>query len=220
MVTEELKTPNLVGILILSYYRTIKNLKYIFAIGISLFVSIMVLSALYPSLITKSIERASTTLDFEQSTYQGRWQNIPKIIRLSTRYPVMGIPFGKHKSADVLEIETEIGFITDQIVVTPHNLLLEWLYHFGFIGLCIGILILVSSFVLIFQFLKKYQGEEEMFNWGVSLFSAWVFTLFYALCNVTTTSQFSVFFLYFPLVLLMTVHRISKKSAFPTNQKI
>lgn len=208
----------ILGLTVLLYYRPSKSLKYVVFMVIFLTLSVLALSAFYPSLIEKSIERASTTFDTKQETYQGRWHSIPKVLRLSQRYPFMGVPFAKYKAIEGGLVETKMGYVDEEIVVTPHNLILEYLYLFGLVGLILGLGILVSSFKFIFGFLHKYKEHEELSNWGVSAFSAWVFTFFYSLCNVTTASPFLVFFTYFPLVLLMSVERINAKATLLTKE--
>ena len=202
----------LASIFVFSYYRGLKKIvNELFIVGMVLCFALAVVFYANPSIIDKSIERASTTFDVHQDTYQGRWSNFFKIIKKVEKNPWMGIPLSEHitVSYDIQPVEMGNIILNSMTpVVTPHNLIFEWLYLYGIIGMFLGIVILIISFKECFRFLKKYEENEIIYNFGVAIFSAWIFNLILSFCNCTTASMFHTFFLYWPLMLLISVDRI------------
>ncbi len=202
----------LASIFMWSYYRGLKKIaNELFIVGVVLCFALAVVFYANSSIITESIERASTTFDTKQGTYQGRWSNIFKIIERGKRNPWMGVPLGENITADYEAWPVKTGNITSTRmipVVTPHNLILEWLYRYGIVGVIIGIGILIISFKECFRFLKKYKKNEMMYNFGIAILCALIFNLVLSFCNVTTSSMFHSFFLYWPLMLLISMDRI------------
>jgi len=206
----------LASIFVFSYYRGLKKMaNELFIVGVVLCFAFAVIFYANSSIIIKSIERASTTFDVQQDTYQGRWNNIPQIIEKAKKNPWIGIPLGEDLHRGVQPWPIKTGNITSTRMIhvgTPHNLILEWLYRYGIVGVIIGIGILIISFKECFRFLKKYEKNEMIYNFGVAILCAWIFNLIFSFCNTTTSSMFNTFFLYWPLVLLITIDRIVDSS--------
>lgn len=202
----------LASVFVFSYYRGLKKIaNELFIVGLVLCFALPVVFYANSSIIIKSIERASTTFDTEQGSYQGRWNNISKIIERAKRNPWMGVPLGENITGGYEAWPVKTGNITSTRmipVVPPHNLILEWLYRYGIVGVFIGMGILTTSFKECFRFLKKYEKSEMMYNFGVAILCAWIFNLVLSFCNVTTSSMFHTFFLYWPLMLLISIDRI------------
>jgi hypothetical protein len=202
----------LASIFVFSYYRGLKKIaNELFIVGVVLCFALAVVFYANSSIIIKSIERASTTFDTKQDTYQGRWSNISQIIERGKRNLWMGVPLGEDITLgyEAWPIKTGNITLTRMIpVVTPHNLVLEWFYRYGIVGMFIGMGILITSFKECFRFLKKYKKDERMYNCGVAILCGWIFNLIFSFCNTTTSSTFFTFFLYWPLMLLISIDRI------------
>ena len=164
-----------------------------------------------PSLTSKLEKHASTTFDVEQQTYQDRYHNYFAILEKVKEYPILGRPFGARNinySAVVHESEHGITRGYRAVVMSPHNLILEWLYFFGGIGMFTGILLLIVSFSLITRLLKKYQNEISYRRFVVGLLCVWAHNLFFVLSNASVSSVYSVFFLYLPLAMMVALDRV------------
>lgn len=202
----------LASMFVFSYYRGVKKIaNELFIVVMVCCFALAVVFYANPSIIVKSIERASTTFDVQQDTYQGRWNNFSKIIKKVEKNPWMGIPLSENitVSYEIQPVKTGNIILTRIIpVVTPHNLILEWLHLYGIIGMFIGMGILITSFKECFRFLKRYEKNEIMYNFGVAILCGWIFNLILSFCNCTTASMFYTFFLYWPLILLISVDRI------------
>ena len=200
------------SIFVFSYYRGLKKIaNELFIVGMICCFALAVVFYANPSLVVKSIERASTTFDVQQDTYQGRWNNFSKIIKKVEKNPWMGVPLSENiaVSYEIQPVKTGNIILNRMIpVVTPHNLILEWLHLYGIIGMFIGIGILIISFKECFRFLKRYSKNELMYNFGVAILCAWIFNLIFSFCNTTISSMFNTFFLYWPLILLISIDRI------------
>ena len=51
----------------------------------------------------------------------------------------------------------------------------------------------------------KYRDQASYYPIGIGVLCAYVHNIFYALCNVTSMSVYTVFCLYFPLALLVSL---------------
>ena len=173
-----------------------------------LLIILLAMSLFAPSLTSKLMDRASTTFDTQQETYQGRYYNVFKVINYSNEYPILGKPFDSNLSrftVKVKEKKNSIVYNYKSHAIVPHNLILEWLYLFGYPGLLIGLSILMVSYKMIKKFLMKYRDQASYYRIGIGMLCAYVHNLFYALCNVTSMSVYTVFCLYFPLALLVSL---------------
>jgi O-antigen ligase len=160
------------------------------------------LSLTRPDVASKTLERASTTLDRDQKTYVGRWENAFRILRASAANLIVGIQYGERESRIRVEMEVKYDYYSGVEVaeaVVPHNLILEWIYYYGAAGLVIGIFMMGSAFAMLFGMVRKDRETNEFDDLGICAFSSFVFNLFFALCNPTTSAPYDVFFLYLPV---------------------
>jgi len=166
-------------------------------------------------LASNIIRRAETTFDTKQMTYQGRYQNIFIILNSAKENPVLGIPLGSKPTRYFEMMKIKTGSIIQNTIVeciVPHNLILEWIYFYGIIGLCIGIVMIWTSFIFCRICLMQYRQDPEVLFLIKALFCTWIHNLIFGLCNVTTMSIFTVFFLYFPLSLIVALSRLQGNS--------
>ena len=63
-----------------------------------LLIVLLAMSLFAPPLTSKLMDRASTTFDTQQETYQGRYYNVFKVINYSNEYPILGKPFDTNLS--------------------------------------------------------------------------------------------------------------------------
>lgn len=203
------------------YFNGLKNAaKRLVPIATLGIVVVALMSFYNPSVIIKSLERASTTFDTKQSTYQGRWYNALEIIKVSFKqHPILGSPIKAKKSHLLTPIKIKSGnikYTRQEVLVTPHNLIVEWLWYYGIVGVFAGLVVLITSFKTILKFLRTYRLNQKKFDLGVSLFCAWIFNLVMALTNAFVGHHFNVFFMYFPMVFLLAVDGVERKVPAPT----
>ena len=124
-------------------------------------------------------------------------------------YPLIGKPltseYVSKKRVTRSEGSTSISEVEQ--VVTPHNLVLEWLYYYGSIGLLLGLTLVIMGARFIKRFLAENKNDNQNYRMGVAILCCMAHNLFFALSNVTATSPFATFFLYFPLVILVSLSR-------------
>ena len=167
-------------------------------------------TAVSPQILSKVVDRASTTFDTKQETYQGRFHNLFRVYEDSKQHPVIGKPLSTTENRQEKQMQIKKGSMTitgKGHVVTPHNLIFEWLYYYGWIGIILGL----SLLTLMMKFFKKvnrqHKNNSECRNLSILLGCSMVHNLFFALTNVTSMSEFSIFFLYLPVVIMIAVNR-------------
>jgi len=204
------------SLLVLLYLRGFKIIRKEIVLMVPLSLALMGLVTLYnPSIVTKAFDRASTTFDSQQKTYQGRIYNNFKMIKRSMRHPIIGSPFIEKKTGVYEPVKIKSGNITytsTEALIVPHNIIIAWLLYYGIIGLLLGLAVIGTSFLVFFKFLKKYKGQTQKFNWGVSMLCAWIFNLVFALCNALGRGEFHILFMYFPVILLLSVEGVLQRS--------
>ena len=94
-----------------------------------------------------------------------------------------------------------------RLVVTPHNLILEWLLYYGWIGVLLGLSLIIACIRFTKQFMRENKLNVKRYQIGVMISCAMIHNLFFALTNVTASDVFSTYFLYFPIVVLMSISR-------------
>lgn len=200
----------LLGLGVYSFYHKKAVLKEIVALTIIILVSVSIAAIVSPKTLSGVGERASTTFDSSQGTYQGRFYNIFAVLQLSEDNPLIGKPLVTNESVEMKRMKVTRGGVTiavEQLVVTPHNLILEWLLYYGSIGALLGLTLIIAAFRHIRRFLRANKSNVRCHQLGVIMLSTMAHNLFFALTNVTTSNVFSTFFLYLPLVALVAISR-------------
>ncbi|MDH5189878.1 MAG: O-antigen ligase family protein [Gammaproteobacteria bacterium] len=200
----------LLGILMLSFFykkTAIREASLLMALIVVGAGASMIIS---PDILSKIAERAATTFDTKQATYQGRYNNLFRVIEVSAEHPIIGKPLVTNESREAKLIQESQGGITAskiRVVVTPHNLFFEWLYYYGAIGVLLGLAMIFLTIRFIKGFLRKHREDSQSRRIGISLICCMIHNLFFALTNVTSMSVFATFFLYLPLVMLVVISR-------------
>lgn len=198
----------MLGLVALTFFSKKQALKEITGIVVVIIAGAGLALSVSPNLLKKVSDRAATTFDAEQDTYQGRYLNMFSVLTVSMENPLIGKPLVTTESRDKKKMWVEKGNVTTstmQSVITPHNLLLEWLYYYGFIGLALGMSMLIIAIRFVKRFLRKHKNNILCYRIGVVVLCTMVHNLFFALTNVTAMSVFSTFFLYLPLMVLIAV---------------
>jgi O-antigen ligase len=163
-----------------------------------------------PKMLSGVEDRASSTFDASQDTYQGRFNNIFTVLDLSKENPLFGKPLVTNESVQMKAMKVTRGNTTTsvmQLVVTPHNLALEWLLYYGWLGVMLGLSLLIAMTRFVKRFLRDHKNNAKCYQAGVIMLCALSHNLFYAFSNVTTNDLFATYFLYFPLVILIAISR-------------
>lgn len=200
----------LLGLIVYSFYYKKSAIKEISVLIIITIVSVVGALVVSPHILSGVEKRASTTFDTSQDTYQGRYNNIFIVLELSKNHPFIGKPLVTNETREMKEMKITTGNMTSTesvFVVTPHNLVLEWLLYYGWIGVLLGLSLLIAAFRLIKRFLREHKGNIRNHQIGVILLCTMTHNLFYAFSNVTTMDVYTTFFLYFPLVILVALSR-------------
>lgn len=200
----------LLGLIVYSIYYKKTVVKEMIALITIIVVGTGVAAIVSPQTLSGVGERASTTFDVSQGTYQGRFYNIFTVLKLSEDNPLIGKPLVTNENVEMKQMKITRGNITStvtELVVTPHNLILEWLLYYGWIGVLLGLSLIIAIFRFIKSFLREHKSNARCRQIGVIMLCAMIHNLFYALSNVTTSDVFSTFFLYFPIVILVAVSR-------------
>ena len=200
----------LLGLIMLAFFNKKLAVKEAVTISVIAVMGVSMASSLSPDVFSKLAERASTTFDTSQETYVGRYYQIFQIARLSMEeHPIIGRPLtSEARSKERITTSNHGTSVTGNVdVVTPHNLSMEWLYYYGSIGLLLGVVVVISGTRVIMRFLRENKHDRQNYQIGVAIVCSMVHNLFYALSNVTASSPFSTFFLYFPLIILVSISR-------------
>jgi len=203
----------MLGLIALYFFSKKTVMKEVAALMPILILGIGMAFIISPNLLTKISERAATTFDTKQDTYQGRFYNVFKILELSKHHPIIGKPLVTNETVRTMKLKTGSGNSTtgvSQLVVTPHNLVLEWLLYYGWLGVLFGSLLIIISSQYIYRFLRTHKYNRQCYQIGVIVLCTMIHNLFYALTNVTTSSIFATFFLYFPIIMLIAISRNEK----------
>lgn len=155
--------------------------------------------------------RASTTFSTTNRTYRDRLNDYLWILEEPKEHPWIGKPLVTNETLDWKEIQVTKGNITTSVskdVLTPHDLVLEWLVYYGWIGVFLGSALMIAAFRFIKRFLHRHKDDVRSYRIGVAAVCAMAHNVFFALTNVTAMSVSSTYFLYFPLAMLMVVDRI------------
>ncbi|BAV33917.1 hypothetical protein SCL_1612 [Sulfuricaulis limicola] len=203
----------LLGLIALFFFNKTSAVKEATALMVVVVVGAGAAMILSPSLLPKLFERASTTFDSSQETYQLRYDQIFVITRIAMEEnPVIGKPL-QSEAIERKRVTRATGgtFSTrDELVIAPHNLLLEWLYYYGSIGLLLGLTLVFVAARFIKRFLAENKSDIQNYQIGVAVLCCMAHNLFFALSNVTVLSSFATFFLYFPLSILVAISRNKK----------
>ena len=199
----------MLGMAALMFFKKKLAIKEIGIIAIVSLIGFGLGIAVSPQILSKVVDRASTTFDSQQDTYQGRYYNLFRVYDDSKQHPVIGKPLTTTETRQEKRMKIKKGNITvtgEGYVVTPHNLIFEWLYYYGWIGVILGL----SLLTLMVRFFKKvnrqHKNNSECSNLSILLGCSMVHNLFFALTNVTSMSVFSIFFLYLPVVIMIAVN--------------
>jgi len=198
----------LLGLIAYWFYRREGAIKEAGIILIIIFLGATVALGVSPKMLENFSDRAATTFDSSQDTYQGRFYNFITVFDLAKENPIIGKPLVTNESRQMKEMKVKKGSMTGtelQLVVTPHNLLLEWLLYYGIAGLLMGLYLLYVGFWFIKDFLRKNKNNAPCHKIGVVVLCTMTHNLFFAISNVTTSDIFGTFFLYFPVVLLIAI---------------
>lgn len=200
----------LLGLIALLFFNKKSAVKETAALLVVIVMGAGVAIALSPNLLSKLSERASTTFDTSQQTYQERYSQYFLITQVSMEeHPIIGKPLGS-ESVSLKRVTREVGGISktqDELLLNPHNLLLEWLYHYGLVGLLLGLTLLIMCVRFIKRFLAENKNNSLNYQMGVAVLCCMAHNLFFALTNVTVMSSFATFFLYFPVMILVSLSR-------------
>jgi len=203
----------LLGLMVLFFLKEKRTffleVTIVSSISIVLLVSALIFA---PRVTDEMIARAKTTFDTSQQTYQDRYHNIFTTITYATHERFFGHPLDiNYTRYLVTEKEKRNGIEFKEKVrgLVPHNLLLEWLYFFGWGGFAIGMGILWSSSRLFRRFLKEYRGDPDIYRVGIGLLCVWIHNLFWANSNTNCSNIYNIFFLYLPLVIIISISRLS-----------
>ncbi len=200
----------MLGLFVMFFIERRKGIKEIFAGLFFILLGAVVVFIVTPHIGTQLVERASTTFDTKQETYQGRYNNIFMTLKIAKEYPSLGTPFGERPTRFDTKVKFNQGGINRYTMVhsiVPHNLILEWIYFYGYIGLGLGIIGLLLFSRKLMRFYKRTKDNAHYNSMAVAVICNSVHNLFFALCNVTSVSFFTVFFLFFPVVVLEVVER-------------
>ena len=146
----------LLGLITLSYFSKKSAFKELAAISVILVIGAGITFMLTPNLLSKVSERVSTTFDTSQATYVGRFYQYAEAWQMSKEYPVIGKPMTLSESKMEKFIDIKRGNSTTRVyteVITPHNLVFEWLLYYGTIGLLLGAALIVLGARFIRRFL-------------------------------------------------------------------
>ncbi len=190
--------------------RALKELVIVFAILLG---GTAVSLAIAPDMVNKLADRASTTFDVQQDTYQGRFDNIIPVLQASANNLFLGKELTLRETISEVTVKSKKDWRVvseKKLVLTPHNLILEWIYYYGLIGLSIGCLLLFYSAKFLRDFMKEVKGSEMLSGLPIIILCCLVHNIFWAFTNVTTMSVYGVYFLYLPILLLIVVARNKK----------
>jgi len=200
----------LLGLLVLSFFSKKSAFKEMAVISVILVIGAVMASVLSPNIFSKIAERASTTFDASETTYVGRFEQYFTTLQFIKEHPVIGKPMTLSESIVEKYYEVRRGNRTAKVyglVVTPHNLVFEWWLYLGTIGLLLGGALIVLGARFIRRFITEHKSDTLSYQLGIVVLCSMVHNLFYAITNTTLLSVFSTFFLYFPLVILVSVSR-------------
>jgi len=203
----------LLGLIVLSFFSRKVAIKESFTLILIVVVGAASALMISPEIVSKISERAMTTFDSKQETYQGRYYNVFKVLEISREHPLIGKPLVTNETRQLKKLSAVKGnSVTSitQLVVTPHNLVLEWLLYYGWLGVLLGSSLTILSVRYIYRFLRTHKYNRQCHQIGVAILCAMTNNIFYALTNVTTSSIFATFFLYFPLIMLIAISRNEK----------
>jgi len=200
----------LLGLIVYSFYYKKSAAKEMVLLLTIVFVGAVAATIVSPKILSNLGERASTTFDSSQDTYQGRFNNIFTVLELSRDNPLIGKPLVTNETRQMKAMSVTRGSMTTtsiELVVTPHNLFLEWLLYYGWIGVLLGVFLIISAFRFVKRFLREHKGNIQCHQMGVIILCTMAHNLFFAFSNVTTNNIFSTYFLYFPLAILIVIGR-------------
>ena len=95
-----------------------------------------------PQILSKVVDRESTTFVSQQDTYQGRYYNLFRVYDAAKQHPVIGKPLTTTETRQDKRMNIKKGNMTvtgEGYVITPHNLIFEWLYYYSWIGAILGL---------------------------------------------------------------------------------
>lgn len=200
----------LLGLFLYSFYYKKSVLKEIFVLVSVILVGSVITLIVSPETLKGVEERASTTFDTSQETYQGRFSNISTVLQLSEENPLIGKPLVTNESVTKKRMKVTRGGVTSTVaeqVVTPHNLILEWLLYYGWIGVLLGLSLIIATVQNVKRFLREHKNNIQCRQIGVIMLCAMAHNLFFSFSNVSTDDVFLTFFLYFPVVILIAISR-------------
>ena len=198
----------LFGIIMLGFYEKQKFLLQTSLIIGFIVTAIFIAPLVKPSLTEKILERASTTFDTSQRTYIGRYRNIYLVLLESKNYIWLGKKYGSlYNKIQTKQRHGNNVISGTEIVIVPHNVILEFIYFYGYPGFFIGCISILFCFIASHKYMQKHKTNPLKYRIGVSMICAWAHNLFYGLCNVTTMSVYTVFCFYLPILILISADR-------------
>jgi hypothetical protein len=200
----------LLGLFVYSFYYKNSVFKEILVLMMVILVGAGVTLIVSPKTLSGVEQRASTTFDSSQGTYVGRFYNIFIVLKLSEDNPLIGKPLVTNETVEMKRMKVTRGGVTsavEELVVTPHNLILEWLLYYGWIGVLLGLSLIIAAIRHVKRFLRENKSNIRCRQLGVVMLCTMTHNLFFSLTNVTTNNVFSTFFLYFPLAILIAMSR-------------
>jgi len=198
----------LLGLITYSFFYKKTAIKEIFVLITVMLVGAAAVLIVSPKMLEDIKDRTSTTFDTSQDTYQGRYNNIFTVLELSQHHPLIGKPLVTNESVEMKSMDVTSGSLTTQetqLFVSPHNLALEWLLYYGWIGVTLGGILLVAIFQYFRRFFKAHDPTSDCYKMAVILVCTVVHNFFFAFSNVTANDLFYTFFLYFPVVILVAM---------------
>lgn len=204
----------LLGLIIYSFFYKKAAMKEILVLTMVVVVGAGAVLTVSPKMLEDIEDRTSTTFDTSQDTYQGRYNNIFTVLELSKENPLIGKPLVTNESIEMKSMDVTSGSLTTQqtqMIVSPHNLMLEWLLYYGWMGVLLGATLLLAIFKYFKRFFKAHDPNTNCYKMAVVLLCTTVHNLFFAFSNVTINDVFSTFFLYFPVVILIALGSNTEK---------
>lgn len=202
------------GLAVLLFFNKRSAIKEVVALVVVVSLGAGTAMVLSPTLLPKLLERATTTFDASQETYQLRYDQLFVITQIAMEeHPIIGRPMNitaVERKRVARESKDSFRATQSELVLAPHNLLLEWLYYYGSIGLLLGLTLILLAVGFIRKFLAENKNDIQNYQIGVAVLCTMTHNLFFAVSNATAASIFATFFLYFPIFILVSISRNNK----------
>ena len=200
----------ILGLAFYAFSHKSRALKELFIVLVLMAGSGVIAAVIAPDLVSKLTDRASTTFDVKQDTYQGRLDNVLPVLQASAHNLLLGKQLTLRETITEITVKSKKDWRSvseKKLVLTPHNLILEWIYYYGLIGLFLGGLLFYYTIRFIKNIKKEAKNNEVLTSLSVIISCCMVHNIFWAFTNVTTMSVYSIYFLYLPILLLIVAAR-------------